>query len=70
MGFRNGDRASVLIGETIDAWEAAEGEKLGRRVPRLFRALAKLPETEKQQTQQASIAALPIHVLTPEEIPI
>jgi len=35
---RNGQKASVLVGETIDAWEATEGGKL-RRAPQLFHNL-------------------------------
>lgn len=46
-GSKNGEPRSVLIGETIDAWEAAEGEKPPRCRP-LFRALSTLREEEKQ----------------------
>lgn len=63
---RNGHRPSVVIGETVDAWETAEGEKL-RRVPRLFSALSNLREKEKQQPVPTGE---PIHVLKPEEIPV
>jgi len=65
---RNGDRPSVLIGETIDAWETAEGGKL-RRAPQLFRALSELRQKEKQAVQSPRETVEPIHVLTPEEIP-
>jgi hypothetical protein len=65
---RNGQKASVLIGETIDSWEVAEGEKL-RRAPQLFRSLAKLRQREKQEAQKSSEVPEPIHVLTAEEIP-
>jgi hypothetical protein len=65
---RNGHRPSVVIGETIDVWEIAEGEKL-RRVPRLFGALSELREKEKQQSVGPVHPGEPIHVLKPEEIP-
>jgi hypothetical protein len=65
---RNGHRPSVLIGETIDAWETAEGEKL-RRAPQLFKALAELRQREKQETQSPKEAAEPIHAFTAAEIP-
>jgi hypothetical protein len=66
---RNGDRPSVLIGETVDAWEAAEGQKL-RRTPQLFRALAGLRQKEQASREQAPGGhARPIRVLTAEEIP-
>jgi hypothetical protein len=47
-----GERRSVLIGESIDAWEAAEGERLPR-CPSLFRALSELRSTEKSVRPQA-----------------
>lgn len=62
---RNGDRLSVLIGETVDAWEKAEGEKLRRSAP-LFRALAKLRKSEAVRPTDDGRS---IHVLTAEEIP-
>jgi uncharacterized protein YdaU (DUF1376 family) len=66
---RNGDRPSVLIGETVDVWEAAAGRRL-RRTPQLFRALADLRRKEQASREQASGGrALPIRVLTAEEIP-
>jgi hypothetical protein len=49
---RNGGPYSRLIGETIDAWEAAEGQKL-RQCPDLFRALSKLRRQEQTQPLQA-----------------
>ena len=58
----------MLIGETVDAWETAEGEKL-RRAPQLFRALAELRQKEKQDATRPREAAEPIHVLAAEEIP-
>jgi hypothetical protein len=66
---RCGQRPSVLIGATIDAWEAAEGEK-PRRVQPLFRALDELRQREKQEAQNAGEAADSIHVFTAEEIPV
>ena len=63
---RNGDRPSVLIGETIDAWEVAEGEKL-RRTPRLFQALAEIRSKEKTSFQ--SQVEEPIRTLSHEDIP-
>jgi len=65
---RNGDRSSVLIGETVDAWETAEGEKL-RRAPQLFRALSDLRQREKQEAPGQKDTSEPIHTLTAEEIP-
>ncbi len=66
---RNGEPRSVLIGETVDAWEAAEGEKLRRAAP-LFRALDKLRKAEKQKSQPAAEPSAPIHTFKPEEIPV
>jgi len=65
---RNGERPSVLIGETVDAWETAEGGKL-RRAPQLFRALSELRQKEKQEAPGPRETVEPIHVLTSEEIP-
>ena len=66
---RNGELVSVLIGETVDTWEAAEGQKL-RRTPQLFRALAQLRRKEQASHEQASVEQFhPIRVLTAEEIP-
>jgi len=64
---RNGDRPSVLIGETIDAWETANREKLPRAA-RLFAGLSKLRYREKETQTQVKIGE-PIHSLTAEEIP-
>lgn len=66
---RNGEPRSVLIGETVDAWEAAEGEKLRRAAP-LFQALDKLRKTEKQASRPAVELSAPIHTFSPEEIPV
>jgi hypothetical protein len=67
--YRNGDRLSVLIGETVDAWEVAEGQKL-RRAPQLFRALADLRQKEQTHYERTSLEQLqPIRVLTAAEIP-
>jgi hypothetical protein len=49
-----GERRSVLIGESIDAWEDANREKL-RRCPGLFRALSELRSQEKSALPQAEI---------------
>lgn len=65
---RNGGLVSVLIGETIDAWETAEGERL-RRAPQLFRELARIREREKNAKRAPIEIQAAIHVLTPEEIP-
>lgn len=65
---RNGERVSLLIGETVDAWETADGGKL-RGVRDLFRALARLREAEKETKPQTG-SGEPIHVITPEEIPV
>jgi hypothetical protein len=51
-GSPTGERLSVLIGESIDAWEAAEGEKLAR-CPSLFRALSELRSQERSTRPQA-----------------
>jgi len=66
---RSAQRPSVVIGETVDAWEAAEGKKL--RAPQLFRALAELRQREQREgAGHATVEqAQPIRVLTPEEIP-
>ena len=64
---RNGEPRSVLIGETVDAWEAASG-KLRLAAP-LFRALDKLRRNERQAPRQPVEASEPIHVLSAEEIP-
>jgi hypothetical protein len=64
---KNGDRPSVVIGEVVDAWETAEGEKL-RRAPELFRALSELRQKEKQNASRR-VDAEPIHALTAAEIP-
>lgn len=66
---RNGDRPSVVIGETVDAWETAEGRKLG--VPVLFRSLAELRRQERgnDAVRKAGVDSQPIHVLSSEEIP-
>jgi len=65
---RNGDRPSVVIGETIDAWEAAEGEKL-RRAPQLFQALTELRKRQRRDEQKPVEHVEPIHTLTAQEIP-
>ena len=66
---RNGELSSALIGETVDAWEVAEGERL-RHTPQLFRALANLRRKEQVSREQEPAEQLqPIRVLTPEEIP-
>jgi hypothetical protein len=65
---RSGDQPSVIVGETVDAWEAAEGEKL-RRVPQLFRVLDELRRKEKQAAAEPADSRAPIHTLTAEEIP-
>ena len=64
---RNGHRPSDVVGETVDAWEAAEGEKL-RKTPQLFKALSELRQREKQETRAPE--AKPIRTLTAEEIPV
>jgi hypothetical protein len=46
---RNGGHYSILIGKTIDAWEATEGEK-PRRCAALFNALAELRQREAKAT--------------------
>jgi hypothetical protein len=65
---RNGGPYSILIGDTLDVWEATEGEKPKRCAP-LFRALSKLRESEKNTPKCGTVASEPIHMLTPEEIP-
>ena len=65
---KNGEPRSVLIGETVDAWEVAEGEKLRRAAP-LFKALGALRREERQGTRKADGPAAPIHTFRPEEIP-
>jgi hypothetical protein len=65
---RNGNRPSLVIGETVDAWETAEGAKL-RRAPQLFRALSELRQREKREAPPTIETADPIHVFTQEEIP-
>jgi hypothetical protein len=42
---RNGDKPSVLIGETVDGWEVAHGKKPQGCAP-LFRVLSELRKTE------------------------
>jgi hypothetical protein len=64
---RNGERATVLIAECVDGWEAAHREKPRGTAP-LFRALFRLRATEKESKSQDSNSG--IHVLTPEEIPV
>lgn len=66
---RNEGPHSILIGDTLDAWEAVEHAKPRGCAP-LFRALSKLREHEKIMPK--AVAAAPgegIHMLTPEEIP-
>lgn len=65
---KNSEPRSILIGETVDAWVAAEGEKPRHCAP-LFKTLAELRKREKQDGQKSSEADEPIHVLTAEEIP-
>lgn len=68
---RNGDRPSVVIGETIDAWEAAEGRVPPKARP-LFQALEELRRREKQDRrdrQGAIHEEKPIREITAEEIP-
>ncbi|MFZ1971617.1 MAG: hypothetical protein WAU89_02165 [Candidatus Acidiferrales bacterium] len=48
---QNGEKRSVLIGDSIDAWEAAEGDKL-QRSPSLFRALSELRNQERSARPQ------------------
>jgi hypothetical protein len=66
---RNGGPYSELIGRTIDAWETAEGQKLGRPAASLFRVLDKLRKDERATAQRAESAGESIHVFSPEEIP-
>ena len=65
---RNGGPYSVLVGDTLDAWEAAEGEK-PKGCATLFRALARLREREKKTPKPGTVTSEPIHVFKPEEIP-
>jgi hypothetical protein len=65
---RNGGPYSILIGDTLDAWEAAESKKPRGCAP-LFRALSKLREREKRNPTPSAVASETIHMLTPEEIP-
>jgi hypothetical protein len=65
---KNEQKASVVIGQTIDSWEAAHEEKLGGAA-QLFRSLAQLRHREKQEAQKLSEGSEPIHVFTAEEIP-
>ena len=65
---RTREKTSVFIGDTIDAWEAAEGEKL-RRVPALFRCLAELRRKDRLEWQPAVQTPIPIHTFSAEEIP-
>jgi hypothetical protein len=64
---RNGGRASVLIGEAVDAWETANREKLPRAA-RFFAALSNLRHRENETQTQVKTGER-IHILTPEEIP-
>ncbi len=66
---RNGGPYSELIGRTIDAWEAAEGQKLGRPAAALFRALDKLRKGESATAERAGSAGEAIRVFSLEEIP-
>ena len=65
---RNGGPYSILVGDTLDAWEATEGQKPRDCAP-LFRALSKLRENEKQNSKASVVPGEPIHVFRPEEIP-
>ena len=65
---RNGGPYSIVIGDTLDAWEATEGRK-PKGCARLFRALSKLREHEKKTPKPGAVASEPIHVFTREEIP-
>jgi len=65
---RNGHRPSILIGETIDAWETAEGEKPRLAAP-LFRALTELRQRERHEPRNPRSTEVPIRTLTAEEIP-
>jgi hypothetical protein len=64
---KNGQPRSVLIGETVDAWEAGEGQKLRRAAP-LFKALDGLRTEERQRSRKPTEPEQPIHMLT-DEIP-
>ena len=63
---RNGQRATVIIGECVDDWEAAYGAQPRGAAP-LFRALSSLRAVEKDSKPQGGAGG--IHVFTPEEIP-
>jgi hypothetical protein len=65
---RNSGPYSPLVGNALDAWEAAEGQRPNGCVP-LFRALAKLRENEKRAPRPGAISSEPIHAFRPEEIP-
>ena len=65
---KNGEPCSVLIGETVDAWEATEGERLRRAAP-LFKALDRLRKGERVRNRKPAGATEPIHTFKPEEIP-
>jgi hypothetical protein len=56
---RNGEQPSVLIGETVDAWKAVEGE-IPRRARELFRALAALRKNEQSQQAREIEEEIPI----------
>lgn len=62
---RNGGPYSILIGETVDAWEDADGKLRG--APKLFAALASLREQEKHTSRKP--IEEPIHTFSSEEIP-
>lgn len=66
---RNGEPRSVLIGKTVDAWEASQGNERLRGGAPLFRALDKLRKSERQKSQPAAEVSAPIHTFSPEEIP-
>ena len=65
---KNGDRASVVIGDTVDAWETAEGQKLRRCAP-MFRALATLRDRERCEHNEPAADTQHVHKIQPEEIP-
>jgi hypothetical protein len=64
---RNGGSPSALIGNTIDAWETAEGQRL-RRCASLFRALAKIRERENRPSvrREKRVEAAPKNELSAE----
>jgi hypothetical protein len=64
---RNGHRPSVVIGETVDAWEAESGDRLRGAAP-LFRALDNMRRRERSGEGSQSQGST-IHRLTAEEIP-